>query len=168
MKTFLPRTLADMQPCENAKLSNEFEYIPIRGGAFRIHIHNPTPYDQDVYLFDNIDHQPCPLLHFNASHIALMVQAEPHLASPVRFQTPKGNVAEPQVVTLLKLYQRQPGRPLNPPIVSVPVHYAGLRAELDSQPSAQILTPVPGSPPLSSTGSHSISTPSFINTCRQV
>lgn len=163
----LPCILADTQPCDNVKLSDEFEYIPVRGGAFRFHVHNLTPYDQDIYFFDNMDHRPCPLLHFKASHVALMVQAESHLASVIRFQTSKGNAAETEVVRLLRLYQRKPSRPSNSPSLFVPVHYAGLRAELEntnSRPSVRISPSILGSPPLTGVDSHS---PSFTNDSRQ-
>lgn len=61
------------------KLIDEFEYIPIQAGPFRMHMHNPTPYDPHIFAFDNMEHRASPLLHFRASHIALMVSAEPYL-----------------------------------------------------------------------------------------
>lgn len=124
------------------KLIDEFEYIPVREDPFRIQIHNPTPYDPFLFVFDNIDHQPCPLLHFRASHIALMVAAKPHLSNITRLQSPKGDMAEPQIADLLRLYQRQPGSRSNlmPPI-SVPSNYEAMCSQLKqpkSQPSACI------------------------------
>lgn len=144
------------------KLIDEFEYIPVKDGPFRIHIHNPTPYDPSLFVFDNIDHRPCPLLHFRASHIALMVEAEPHLSSVTRLQSPKGDVAEPQIATLLRLYRRQPGPYSNlTPSISVPSNYEAFCTQLEQpniQPSAYILTTIPSSPPPMNTApAHSIS-----------
>jgi hypothetical protein len=122
------------------KLINEFEYIPVQGGPFRIHVHNPTPYDPSIFVVDNVDHRPCPLLHFRASHIALMVQAEPHLSSVTRLQSSRGDIAEPQIATLLRLYQRQPGHYRNSKtVISVPDNYEAFCEQLEqpeTQPSA--------------------------------
>jgi len=137
------------------ELCDEFEYIPIQGGPFRIHMHNPTPYDPSNFVFDNIDYRLCPLLHFHASHIALMVEAEPHLTSVTRLQSSKGGIAEQQIYTLLRLYQRQPGQYSNiAPPISVPNQYKPFCAYLEqpnSQPSARVLSTIPGSPELTNT-----------------
>lgn len=130
------------------KLINEFEYIPIPG-PFRIHIHNPTPYDPYVFVFDNVDHRPCQLLHFRASHVALMVQADPHLSSVTRFQSSRGDMAEADVSALLRLYRRQPSGHLPMNAISVPNSYEAFCALLE-QPNchsdARILTSIPSSP----------------------
>ena len=127
--------------CYHSKVIDEFEYIPIQPGPFRIHIHNPTPYDPHIFVFDNLEHRPSPLLHFHASPIALMVEAESHLSAVTRLQTPKADAAEPQIATLLRLYRRQPGRPSNyRPAISIPDGYETFSAELE-RPNA-----IPSSP----------------------
>jgi len=139
--------------CHYLKCIDEIEYIPVRGGPFRIHIHNPTPHDPYIFVFDNVDHRPPPLLHFRASNIALMVEAEPHLSSVTRLQSPKGDIAESQIATLLRLYRRQPGHSNLTPI-SVPTNYKDFCAQLEqpnSQPNARVSTGIPGSPPLVNT-----------------
>jgi hypothetical protein len=118
-------------------------------------MHYPTPYDPSIFVFDNIDHRPCPLLHFRASHIALMVEAESHLSSVTRLKSSKGGVAEPQISALLRLYRRRPGQhsSLTPPI-PIPNNYEALCAQLEqpnTQPSARILTASPSSPELMNT-----------------
>jgi hypothetical protein len=137
------------------KLIDEFEYIPVQAGPFRIHIHNPTPYDPYIFVFDNVDYRPSPLLHFRASHIALMVEAEPRLSSVTRVQSSKGDAAESQIATLLRLYRRQLGQYSDlAPAISVPDHYEAFCAQLEqpnTQPSAGILTAVPSSPQLMNT-----------------
>jgi hypothetical protein len=97
-----PCGLADTPPL---KLIDEFDYIPVRGGAFHVHIHNQTPQDPYIFLFDNVDNRPCPLSHFRASHIALMVEAQPHLSNVTRLRSPKGDAAESEITTLVRLYQ---------------------------------------------------------------
>ena len=94
---------------DHLKISDENEYIPIHARRPRTCIHNPTCYDQTMFVFDTMDHYPCPLLHFCASPICLMVQAQPHLANAMRLVSDKANVAEEEITTLLKLYQRRPG-----------------------------------------------------------
>ena len=137
--------------CHHLKLIDEFEYIPVRDSPFRMHVHNPTPYDPTLLVFDNIDHRPCPLLHFRASHIALMVEAEPYLSTVTRLRSPKGAIAQPQITELLNLYHRQPSQHSNlSTSTSVPSNYVTLSAELEqpnTQPKARILPAVPGSPP---------------------
>ena len=39
-----------------------------------------------------------------------MVESERHLSTVIHMQSPKGDVAEPQIATLLRLYGRQPGQ----------------------------------------------------------
>jgi hypothetical protein len=126
-----------------------------------MHIHNPTPYDPFIFVFDNIDYQPCPLLHFQASHISLMVQAEPHLSSVTRLRSSNGDIAEPQIATLLRLYRRQLGQcPNLLPAISVPNNYEAFCAHLEqpnTQPSTHILTAIPSSPPpINTAPAHSI------------
>jgi hypothetical protein len=87
------RTLPHVSTCKNAlnfnllnrhlKIIDEVEHIPIHGRRFRAYIHNPTCYDETMFVFDTVGHYPCPLLHFHASPICLMVQAQPYLASAV-------------------------------------------------------------------------------------
>ena len=141
--------ITDLLTRRRLKLIDEFEYIPVQGGPFRIHIHNPTPYDPSIFVFDNVDDRPCPLLHFRASHIALMVEAEPYLSTVTRLQSSKGDAAEPQICTLLRLYRRQPGQHSNlTPTVSVPSGYEAFCAQLEqpnTQLSARILTAIPSS-----------------------
>lgn len=138
--------------CYHSKIIDEFEYIPIQPGPFCIHIHNPTPYDPHIFIFDN---RPSPLLHFRASHIALMVEAESHLSVVTRLQTPKGDAAEPQIATLLRLYRRQPGRPSSyRPAISVPDGYETFSAELErpnAHPSTRVLNAISSSPRFIST-----------------
>ena len=74
--------------------------------------------------FSTIWITPRPLLYFCASSICLMVQAQPHLANVMRLVSDKANVAEEEITTLLKLYQRRPGGGEdNNPIV-VPASYS--------------------------------------------
>lgn len=115
-----------------------------------MHIHNPTEYDPSPFVFDNTDERPCPLLHFRASHIALMVEAEPHLSKVTRLLIPKGDIAEAQVTTLLRLYRRQPGPCSSLAAISVQSEYKNIytQVEANSRPSARILTAIPSSPPL--------------------
>ena len=91
-----------------------------------------------MYLFDSADSRPCPLLHFQASHIALMVEAEHCLSTVLRLQTPKGDVAEPQVAALLRHYGRQPGQHsgVAPPAAALLEHYASVIAQLGPLPTA--------------------------------
>jgi len=82
-----------------------------------------------------------------------MVEAEPHLSSVTRLQSSKGNVAEPQISTLLRLYRRQPGQH-STPAISVPNNYEASCALLEqpnTQLSARILTAIPSSPELTNT-----------------
>jgi hypothetical protein len=124
-----------------------------------MHIHNPTPYDPYIFVFDNMEHRPSPLLHFQASHFALMVQAEPHLSSVTRVQSSKGDAAESQITTLLSLYRRQHGQYSSvTPAISIPDNSEVFCAELEqpnTQPSA--LTTVPSSPQPTSAPTPSIS-----------
>lgn len=104
-----------------------------------------------MFAFDNMEHRPSPLLHFRASHVALMVEAEPYLSSVTRVQTSKGDAAEPQVSTLLRLYQRQPGQYSRlTSAISVPNNYETISTELEqsNNPSAHTLSANPSSPPL--------------------
>lgn len=131
------------------KLIDEFEYIPVQTGPYRMYIHNPTPYDPSLFPFDTMDSHPAPLLHFRASHIALMVDAQPCLSSAciIGLRTPKGLVAEPQISTLLGLYRRQPGNPR--PAVSIPDEYKAFFAQLGNSigpHSAPLFVHVPSSP----------------------
>ena len=98
-----------------------------------------------------MEHRSAPVLHFRAFHIALMVEAEPYLSSVTRVQSLKGDTVEPQISSLLRLYQRQPGQPSSPtPSISIPTNHETLCAKLEqsNNPSARILTAVPSSPPL--------------------
>jgi hypothetical protein len=143
------------------KLVDEFEYIPVQSGPFRMHMHNPTPYDPYMFAFDNREHRASPLLHFRASHVALMVEAEPYLSSVTRVQSSKGDAAEPQIYTLLRLYRRQPGQHSSlTPVISVPNNYEAFCAELEqpnTHPSACVLSTVPRSPPLENAPAPSVS-----------
>jgi len=147
------------------KITNEVEYIPICAGQFRAYIHNPTCYDTEMFVFDTIDHHPCPLLHFQASPICLMIQAQPHLASAIRLQSEKADVADTQITTLIKLYQRQPAGVGNDPItVPVPASYAsiaGMMGQPNTHPSACVFTMIPSSLPLS----HSSASPPLMSYC---
>jgi hypothetical protein len=90
-----------------------------------------------------------------------MVEADPHLSSVTRVQSSKGDAAESQITTLLKLYRRQPGQYSSlTPAISIPDKYEGFCAELEqpnTQPSARILTAVPRSPQLMNAPALSIS-----------
>jgi len=88
------------------KTSNEFEYLPVHATRFRTHFHHPTRYDQTT--FDTIDRAPCPDLHFQASPICLMIQAQPHLCSSARLRTDRVDAAQLDVNRLLELYRRHP------------------------------------------------------------
>lgn len=107
METF---DLADLLTLSYSKLTDEFEFISVRGAPLSTNIHNPTPHDPFMFAFDNGKHSPCPLLHFQASHIALIVQAEPHLSSITRVKSLKSDAAESQIASLLRLYQCQPNQ----------------------------------------------------------
>ena len=83
---------ADLLRCCRLKLIDEFEYIPVQGGPFRIHIYNPTSYDPSIFVFDAS--VIVPPLYYISEHlilsIALMVKAELHLSSVTRLQSSKG------------------------------------------------------------------------------
>lgn len=143
------------------QLIDEFEYIPVQAGPFRMHMHNPTPYDPYLFAFDNMENRASPLLHFRASHIALMVEAEPYLSSATRVQSLKGDAAEPQIFTLLRLYRRQLGQHSSlTPAISIPNNYDAFCAELEqpnTHPSAHVLGAVSSSPPLENAPAPSVS-----------
>ena len=90
-----------------------------------------------------------------------MVEAQSHLSSVTRRKSPKGDVAEPQITTLLQLYRRQAGPgPVKAPM-SIAAGYDAFCTQLallNTQPSARILTTIPGSPPLNAAPpAHSVS-----------
>ncbi len=100
-------------------------------------------------MFVTIDQAPCPDLHFQASPICLMIQAQPHLCNVVRRRTDRANAAQSEVNTLLELYQRRPGAGCNNPII-VPVAYdltSTMRQYNNNHPSAHVLPIIPSSPP---------------------
>ncbi|KAM6503830.1 hypothetical protein JOM56_000773 [Amanita muscaria] len=139
-------------------LIDEFEYIPIQAGPFRMHIHNPTPYDPYIFAFDNTEHRASPLLHFRASHVALMVEAEPYLSSVTRVQSSKGDAAESQISTLLRLYRRQPGQYSSlTPVLSIPNNYEAFCTELEQPNTRSSARAVPSSPPVMNAPTPSIS-----------
>jgi hypothetical protein len=105
----------------------KIEYIHIRARQFRACIHNPTRYDQEMFVFDNVRQYPCALLHFHASPICLMVQAQSKLANVTRSQSNQADIAELDVTGLLKLYQRHPVWREDYPI-PVPVSYSHVRS----------------------------------------
>ncbi|KAF5386652.1 hypothetical protein D9615_001953 [Tricholomella constricta] len=130
-------------------LINEFDYIPLRGGPLCIQIHNPTPYDSSLFIFDNLDNRLCPLLHFGASHIALMAEALPHLSNVARLRGQKSEAALPEISNLLELYHRQPNRSDPTPVITVP-DYEAFCADIErsnAHPSAPVLPAVPSSTP---------------------
>jgi len=86
-------------------------------------------------IFDTLDRYPCPLLHFQASPICLIVQAQPHLANATRLLSNKADDADIQITTLLKLYRRQQGGMGEMPI-PVPTSYVGI-ARMMGQPNTQ-------------------------------
>jgi len=133
------------------QVSHEFEYIPTAGTGIRIHMHNPTPYDPTVFVFDNKEIRTCPLLHFKASHFALMVMAQPHLSTQTRFQCRRADDAEMEIYSLLQLYKRCPTpNASSTPMTSIPSNYFFLCESVElpnSAPSARILNDIPGSPP---------------------
>jgi len=80
-----------------------------------------------------------------------MVQAEPHLSSVTRLQSSRGDIAEPQIATILRLYQRQPGHRDSKTVISVPDDYEAFCEQLeqqDTQPSACIFKNAISSLPL--------------------
>jgi len=91
------------------------------------------------------------LLHFHASPICLMVQAQPKLANVTRFQCNQADVAESDVTGLLKLYQRHPERREDYPI-PVPASYSHVRSAIprpNTHPSSHVFPTIPSSlPPL--------------------
>lgn len=102
-----------------------------------------------MFVFDTVDSYPCPLLHFQASPISLMVQAQPHLANVTRLKSNKANVAESDVTGLLNLYQRHPGR--REDFITVPASYSGAASAIQASahPSSHVLPTIPSSPPAS-------------------
>jgi hypothetical protein len=121
--------------CSHLKHVDEFEYISVQG-PFQVLFHNPTEYDPDIFIFDNAD-RPCPLLHFRACNIALMVEAEPHLST---VQSLKGGaaLAEQQIMTLLRLYRRQPEQHSDLiPTISLPENYKGCSSSVSTIVLAQ-------------------------------
>jgi hypothetical protein len=131
------------------KISDEIEFIPIRVRQFRACIHNPTRYDQEMFIFDNVSQYPCPLLHFHASPICLMVQAQPKLANVMRFQSDQADIAESDVTELLKLYKRHPVWREDYP-TRVPASYSHVRSTIrqaNTHPSSHVLATIPSSPP---------------------
>lgn len=75
-----------------------------------------------------------------------------YLSSVTRVQSLKGDAAEPQIRTLLRLYRRQPGQNSSlTSVISIPNNYEALCADLEqpnNNPSAHTLSAVPSSPPL--------------------
>jgi hypothetical protein len=78
-----------------------------------------------------------------------MVQAESWLSGVTRISTPKGDEAELQVTALLRLYRRKLGQKTE--TLSRPAGLEDICYMMElppSHPSTQILTAIPGSPPL--------------------
>jgi hypothetical protein len=125
------------------KIKNEYEYIPIHPTRFRAYVHNPTRYDEAMFVFDTADRNPCHLLHFQASPICLMMQAHTHLASVVRLQSNKAEDADTQINKLLRLYRRQPKGVVS---ISIPVQFpasiVSMIEQPDSHPSAHLSTTI--------------------------
>jgi len=48
-------------------------------------------------IFDTLDRYPCPLLHFQASPICLIVQAQSHLVNATRLLSNKADDADIQI-----------------------------------------------------------------------
>jgi hypothetical protein len=92
------------------QLGNEFEFIPIIAIDYLACVHNSTRYDSDMFLFDNFDRHPCRLLHFQASHLALLVEAQSRINLITRLKNARTNSAQYEVNLLLELYDRRPGR----------------------------------------------------------
>ncbi|KAF5376272.1 hypothetical protein D9615_008557 [Tricholomella constricta] len=130
-------------------ISDEIDFIPIHPSRFRAIIHHPTRYDQTMFLFDTADYRPCPLLHFRASPICLMLQAQPHLANVMRLASAKADEAQEEITTLIQLYHRQPRGGADNRI-AIPASYPLIvrtMEEPNNYPSAHVLPTIPRSPP---------------------
>ena len=101
-----------------------------------------------MFVFDTMGRVPCPDLHFPASPICLMIQAQSHLCSVMRLRTDRSNAAQSEVNTLLELYRRRPAMGFNDPII-VPATYdpASTMRQYDNPPSSRVLPTIPSSPP---------------------
>ena len=102
-----------------------------------------------MFTFDTIDRAPCPGLHFQASPICLMIQAQPHLCSSARLRTDRADAAQSDVNRLLELYRRRPRAGCNSPVI-VPVGYhpaSAMQPYNNSHPSAPVLPTISSSPP---------------------
>jgi len=133
----------------NVQLQYEFEYVPIISSPFQAFLHIPTRYDGATFAFDNCDIHPCPIFHFEASHIALMVEALAHFGVINRFRNPRVDLAAFQVQHLMELYKRHPSRVSDTSIV-VPVDYSAVAASYSNSnlfPISHSLPLIPGSPP---------------------
>jgi len=67
-------------------------------------------HDSYTFLFDNTELRPCPLLHFQASHITLTFQAKLHLGNPIRISS-KGITAEQ--LPVLELHRQPHQHPMH-------------------------------------------------------
>ena len=100
-----------------------------------------------MFIFDNIGQYPCRLLHFHASPICLIVQAQPKLADGARLRSPQADVAESD---LTQLYRRNPVRRDNYPALEVaPASYFDVlnSQQQHTHPSSHVLSTNPSSPP---------------------
>jgi hypothetical protein len=64
------------------QLSYEFEYIPIYYPRPLTFLHHPSGHDNTFVIFDTTDNTVCPLLHFRASHFALLAEAASRIGIP--------------------------------------------------------------------------------------
>jgi len=115
-------------------------------------IHHPTPHDPMFFGFNMHGNLACHPLHFQASFIALMLEAQPLLASVTRISGPKTDIAAREVIELMRLYNRMPQGRLRQPTVSVQTETGPFLRSL-VQKSAEysttrVLPTVPGSPSL--------------------
>jgi hypothetical protein len=143
------------------KLSWAYEFVPIYSGHFFMFVHHPTPFDGNWFPFDTFGTKLCPPLHFQASFLALMLEAHTHFTNVTRIRTAETDLAALQVTELMKLYNRTPCGQTSQPLVSPPASALRILYSLNQQqnifPTSSVFPTIPGSPSLSSAQQHTTS-----------
>ncbi len=102
-----------------------------------------------MFVFDTTELNPCRLLHFHASPICLMVQAQRNLCNSARLKSNKVDAAQLDVNILLDLYQRHPGRREHlAPAPASYFHAITVLQQPNTHPGSHVLPTIPSSPPL--------------------
>jgi hypothetical protein len=129
------------------KVPNEVEYIPVHSSWFLACIHNVTPFDPTLFVFDNRDTHPCPILHFRVSPIALLMRADGLLGLHSAFSNDRTNRASSECWQLLDLYSRKltPSQP--PWFAAMPANIGSFSSTMDPFESSQhAISPSPIAP----------------------